>query len=142
MSTEAMSDAEFLAALEKATYPPEQFSHRAHLRLGWLCLREDGFEVGLSRLRATIQRYATSVGAAGKYHETITRVWAEHVQAALELTPRHGSFEAFLAAHPGLLNSGLLERHYRKETLASAEAKGGWVPPDREPLPGRRQATG
>jgi len=141
-STEAMTDAQFLAALEQATYPPEQFSHRAHLRLGWLCLREHGFEAGLARLRTLIQHYATAVGAAGKYHETITRLWAEHVQAALEATPRVSGFEAFLEAHPRLLSSGLLELHYLKETLASAEAKTGWVPPDREPLPARRRAAG
>lgn len=141
-STEAMTDAQFLAALEQATYPREHFSHRAHLRLGWLCLREYGFEAGLARLRTMIQHYATAVGAAGKYHETITRVWAEHVQAALETTPGQRAFEAFLAAHPQLLSSGLLERHYRKETLASPEAKGGWVPPDREPLPRRAGAAG
>jgi hypothetical protein len=142
MSTEEVSDAQFLAGLEQATYPPEQFSHRAHLRLGWLCLREHGFEEGLERLRTTIQGYATAVGAAGKYHETITRVWAEHVQAALETTPWNSSFEGFLAAHPQLLSAGLLERHYHKETLSSAEAKAGWVPPDREPLPRRGQVTG
>ncbi|HEX8705445.1 MAG TPA: hypothetical protein VF815_41815 [Myxococcaceae bacterium] len=139
--TEAMTDAQFLEALEQATYPKEQFGHRAHLRLGWLCLREHGFEAGLARLRTLIQRYATAVGAAGKYHETITRVWAEHVQAALEATPQLSGFEAFLEAHPQLLSSGLLERHYSKETLASPEAKGNWVPPDREPLPPRRRAA-
>jgi hypothetical protein len=141
-ATEALSDAQFLEALEKATYPREQFSHRAHLRLGWQCLREHGFEAGLARVRTTIQRYATAVGAAGKYHETITRVWAEHVQAALESTPHLSGFEAFLAAHPELLSAGVLERHYRKETLDSAEARAGWVPPDREPLPRRKQAAG
>jgi hypothetical protein len=141
-STQAMTDAQFLEALEQATYPREEFSHRAHLRLGWLCLREHGFEEGLGRIRTTIRRYATAVGAAGKYHETITRLWAEHMQAALEATPRLSTFDGFLEAHPELLNSGLMERHYRKETLASAEAKASWVPPDREPLPRRRQAAG
>lgn len=137
-----MSDQEFLEALEEATYPPEQFNHRAHLRLGWLYLRAHGFEQGLSHIRTTIQRYATAVGAATKYHETITQVWAEHVQAAIEQTPELGTFDAFLEAHPELLSSGLLERHYRKETLASAEAKAGWVPPDREPLPRRKPSAG
>ncbi|MDY7231445.1 hypothetical protein [Hyalangium rubrum] len=139
MNPESMSDKAFLEALESATYPKEQFGHRAHLRLGWLCLREQGFEEGLASIRTRIQRYATAVGAAAKYHETMTRVWAEHVQAALDATPELTSFDAFLAAHPELLNAGLLERHYRKETLGSAEAKTGWVPPDREPLPRRKQ---
>jgi hypothetical protein len=135
MSAEELSDAEFLAAVEAATYPGEKFGHRAHLRLGWLCLRAHGFEVGLDRIRELVRRYATALGAPEKFHETMTRAWAEAMQAAIDETPELGTFDAFLVAHPGLLNSGLLERHYRKETLFSPAAKAGWVPPDLEPLP-------
>ncbi len=138
MSTGELSDAEFLAAVEAATYPGDKFGHRAHLRLGWLCLRAHGFEAGLERIRTLVQRYATALGAAGKFHETMTRAWAEHMQVALDATPGLGSFDAFLEAHPELLDSRLLGRHYRKETLDSPLAKAGWVPPDLEPLPRRR----
>jgi hypothetical protein len=68
----------------------------------------------------------------------MTRAWAERMQVALDETPELGSFDAFLAAHPELLDSGMLGRHYKKETLASPAAKAGWVPPDLEPLPRRR----
>jgi hypothetical protein len=142
MSTEQLSDAEFLAALEAATYPGEKFGHRGHLRLGWLCLRAHGFEAGLERIRAVVRHYATSLGAAQKFHETMTRAWAECMQAALDRTPRLASLEELLAAHPELLDSRLLERHYRKETLDSPEARAGWVPPDLAPLPRRRPASG
>ena len=138
MSTGEPSDAEFLAAVEAATYPGDRFGHRAHLRLGWLCLRAHGFEVGLERIRTLVQRYATALGAAGKFHETMTRAWAERMQVALDETPGLGSFDVFLEAHPELLDSRLLGRHYRKETLDSPLAKAGWVPPDLEPLPRRR----
>jgi hypothetical protein len=138
MSTAELSDAEFLKAVEQATYPGEQFGHRGHLRLGWLCLRAHGFEGGLERMRSLIRHYATSLGAAEKFHETVTRAWAERMQVALEETPEPGSFEAFLAVHPELLDSRMLGRHYRKETLDSPVAKAGWVPPDLEPLPQRR----
>lgn len=141
MSTQELSDAEFLAAVETATYPGEKFKHRDHLRLGWLCLRAHGFEVGLERIRTLVRNYATALGAAGKFHETMTRAWAERMQAALDETPGQGTFDGFLAAHPELLDSRMLGRHYRKETLDSPEAKAGWVPPDLEPLPSRRQAA-
>jgi hypothetical protein len=137
MNTGELSDSEFLAAIEAATYPGDKFGHRGHLRLGWLCLRAHGFEVGLERIRTLVQRYATALGAAEKFHETMTRAWAERMQAALDETPGLGSFDAFLAAHPELLDSRLLGRHYRKETLDSALAKASWVPPDLEPLPRR-----
>jgi len=142
MSTGELSDAEFLKAVEEATYPGDQFGHRGHLRLGWLCLRAHGFEGGVERMRTLLRHYATSLGAAEKFHETVTRAWAERMQAALEETPEPGSFEAFLAAHPELLDSRMLGRHYRKETLDSPVAKAGWVPPDLEPLPQRRQPRG
>jgi hypothetical protein len=130
-----LSDAEFLAAVEAATYPGADFRHRAHVRLAWLCLREHGFEAGLERVRGLIQRYAAALGATGKYHETLTRAWAELVRAGLEAAPGAASFEAFLEARPELCDSRLLERYYRQETLASPAAKEGWVPPDKSPLP-------
>jgi len=138
MSTGELSDAEFLAAIEAATYPGDKFGHRGHLRLGWLCLRAHGFDTGLERIRTLVRRYATALGAAEKFHETMTRAWAERMQVALDETPELGSFETFLAAHPELLDSKLLGRHYRKETLESPLAKASWVPPDLEPLPQRR----
>lgn len=131
-----LKDADFLAAVEAATYPGEAFGHRAHVRLAWLCLREHGFESGLERVRGLIQRYATALGATGKYHETLTRAWAERVQVGLDAAPGLTSFDAFLEARPELGDSRLLERHYRKETLDSPEARVGWVPPDRAPLHG------
>lgn len=133
-----LSDTAFVAAVEAATYPGEAFRHREHVRLAWLCLREHGFESGLERVRGLIQRYATALGATGKYHETLTRAWAELVQVGLDAAPDVTSFDAFLSARPELSDSRLLERHYRKETLASPEAKAGWVPPDRAPLPSRQ----
>jgi hypothetical protein len=138
MSTGELSDTEFLAAIEAATYPGDKFGHRGHLRLGWLCLRAHGFDVGLERIRTLVRRYATALGAVEKFHETMTRAWAERMQVALDETPELSSFEAFLAAHPELLDARLLGRHYRKETLDSPLAKAGWVPPDLEPLPQRR----
>jgi hypothetical protein len=138
MSTGDLSDAEFLAAIEAATYPGDKFGHRGHLRLGWLCLRAHSFDAGLERIRTLVRRYATALGATEKFHETMTRAWAERMQVALDETPELGSFEAFLAAHPELLDSRLLGRHYRKETLESPLAKASWVPPDLEPLPQRR----
>lgn len=137
-----MTDADFLAAVEAATYPGEAFNHRAHVRLAWLCLRERGFDAGLERVRCLIQRYAAALGATGKYHETLTRAWAELVRAALEASPGAASFDAFLEARPELRDSKRLERHYRKETLDSAAARAGWVAPDVAPLPLRLKVPG
>lgn len=135
-----MTDAEFLAAIEATTYPGSAFGHREHVRLAWLCLRAGDFTSGLERIRTLIRAYATSLGAPGKFHETQTRAWAEHVQAVLDRAPRLESFDAFLAAFPDLRDSKLLARHYRPETLDSAPARAGWIPPDLAPLPARKPA--
>ncbi|MCY1018451.1 hypothetical protein [Pyxidicoccus sp. MSG2] len=129
-----LTDADFLAAVEAATFPGADFRHREHVRLAWLCLREHGFESGLERVRGLIQRYAAALGATGKYHETLTRAWAELVQVGLDAAPGLTSFEAFLEARPELTDSRLLDRHYRKETLDSQAARAGWVAPDVAPL--------
>jgi hypothetical protein len=135
MNPETASDDEFLAAVEATTWPGEHFGHREHLRLGWLYLRRDGPEAGYTRIRSTIQRYATALGAAGKYHETVTRAWSAHVYGALKETPGLEPFGAFLQAHAELLNGRLLEHHYRKGTLDSDSARRQWVEPDVSPLP-------
>ena len=130
------ADEEFLEAVEATTWPGERFGHREHVRLAWLYLRGHGWEEGTRRIRETIRRYATALGAPGKYHETLTRAWCACVQGALEETPGLEAFDAFVEAHAELLDGRLLERHYRKETLGTAAAKEGWVEPDLEPLPG------
>jgi hypothetical protein len=135
MNPEKASDDEFLAAVEAATWPGERFGHREHVRLGWLYLRRHGSEAGYARIQRTIQRYATALGAAGKYHETVTRAWSAHVYRAVRETPELEPFEAFLKAHEELLDGRLLARHYRKETLDSEIARGEWVAPDVSPLP-------
>jgi hypothetical protein len=135
MNPETADDGEFLAAVEAATWPGERFGHREHVRLAWLYLRRQGPEVGYARIRDTIQRYATALGAAGKYHETVTRAWSAHVYAALRESPGVEPFSDFLAAHPELLDGKLLERHYRKQTLEAEVARREWVAPDVAPLP-------
>lgn len=136
MEPRTASDDEFLDAVEAATWPGESFGHREHVRLGWLYLRRHGCEEGYVRIQETIRRYATALGAAGKYHETMTRAWSALVYAALRETPGLERFNTFLEAHPELLNGKLLERHYRKETLESEAARRAWVEPDVSLLPG------
>jgi len=130
-----VADAVFLAAVEGATWPGEAFKHREHLRLAWLYLRRHGQEAGMERIRETILRYATALGAAGIYHETLTRAWGACVGGALRETPGLEPFDVFLAAHPELLKRDLLERYYRRETLDSEAARRAWVPPDVGALP-------
>ena len=128
-----MTDREFLEAFEGGTLPKDDFTHGAHVRLAWICLRRDGFEEGSQRVCAGIRAFAALHGATGLYHETVTRAWLALIAAAD--AAEAASFDAFLAANPQLRGRGVLERHYDPRTLASDEARARFVPPDREPLP-------
>ena len=128
-----MTDGEFLEAFDDGTLPRDDFTHGAHVRLAWICLRRLGFEEGSRRVVAGIRAFAALHGATGLYHETVTRAWLALIAAAD--TAEAASFDAFLAAHPGLFVRGVLERHYDPRTLASEEARARFMAPDREPLP-------
>lgn len=127
-----MTDEVFLEAFETGALPKEDFTHGAHVRLAWICLRRDGFLCGSTRVIAGIQAFARLHGATGLYHETVTRAWLALIAAAGVAEP--ASFEAFLAEHPEL-RGRVLDRHYDPRTLASDEARARFMAPDREPLP-------
>ena len=67
-----MTDADFLAALERCTLPESEFTHAAHVRAAYLYLRDGTFGQAIDRMAATIRRYATSLGKPDRYHDTIT----------------------------------------------------------------------
>ena len=99
-----MTDAEFLQQIEDCTLPKAAFSHRNHVRLAWLYLNDRQAGDADARIAATIQRYATSIGAARKYDHELTVKWMRLVEAAIAATPAE-SFEEFIAARPELLTT-------------------------------------
>lgn len=131
----ARTDEEFLAAFEDLTLPKEEFSHRQHVRLAWICLGRDRFDEASRRVVQGIQRFAAHHGATGLYHETITQAWLRLVADGRRRQPGAASFEAFLAANPQLSGKGALEPYYEPATLMSDEARARFVAPDRAPLP-------
>ena len=48
---------------------------------------------------------------------------------------RDNDFDTFADRYPLLLDKRLLTGHYRSSTLATVEARSGWVEPDLKPLP-------
>ena len=56
---------------------------------------------------------------------------AHHVIAEPAVT----DFEAFAERNPALLDKRLLNRHYASATVASPEARAGWVMPDLAAFP-------
>jgi hypothetical protein len=121
-------DREFVEAFENCTLPPEEFPHRAHVRLAWLYLKDGSLLDALHRFVEGLKRYAGSLGASAKYHETVTWAYMFLIHERMARA-EHGTFEEFAAANPDLFN-GVLERYYSKATLSSDLARCKFVMPD------------
>lgn len=128
-------DRAFLAALEDCSLDPARFNHVGHVRAAWLCLRCYGLVPGAARFHSALIRYATHLGAAGKYHATITEALLRLIARAMN-EAETADFGAFTTAHPALFGDvrSLLLRHYSPERLDSEAARRGFLAPDREPF--------
>jgi hypothetical protein len=133
-----MTDHEFVQAFEACTLPSEAFDHRNHVRLAWLYLREQPLLAALPRFVDSLRRYAGSLGASAKYHETITYAFMFLIHE--RMTRRQAeSFEEFAVGNADLFGP-ILKRYYRPETLASDLARSTFVMPDAERRRPRRLA--
>jgi len=121
-------DRDFIAAFEECSLPPAEFSHRAHVRLAWLYLREGSLLEALNRYSTGIQRYAASLGAAGKYHETITWAYLFLIHERMRQSPA-STFDAFATANEDLFGP-ILQRYYSPTVLGSELARASFVMPD------------
>jgi hypothetical protein len=123
-----VDDREFIAAFEACTLLPSEFTHRQHVRLAWLYLRDEPLLAALARFADGLKRYATSLGASAKYHETIT--WA-FLFLIRERMQDETTFDAFAAKNEDLFSwQTLMSRYYTTETLQSERARASFVMPD------------
>ena len=127
-----MTDEAFLTRFEAASLP--SFDHRDHLRVAIADARRGGVEHSIAGAREGLRRFTAAHGQAGRYHDTLTTAWARVVAHYASLA-REDDFDAFLAAHPRLLERDLLSAHYSCERLFSAAARAGFVEPDLLALP-------
>lgn len=129
-------DIAFRDRFEAGDMPPDQFDHRAHVRLAWVYLTEDGADAATARMRDALKRFITRNGIeASKYHETMTSAWVRAVRHFMERTPAARSADAFIEQNPRLLDSKIMMTHYSAELLFSPEARAGFIPPDLDPIP-------
>jgi hypothetical protein len=112
-----------------------RFGHREHVQLTWLAVRRYGTGAAIRLVADGIARTARYANVPQKYHETMSRAWVELV-GYHATGDTSADFDAFAARFPELLNKRLLGEYYRSSTLASAQARAGWVEPDLRPLPG------
>ena len=137
-----MSDEELLRRFRDRSLPFTEWTHRAHVRVAFLTLREMPYEAALERLRGEIKAYNAAndrpEGPLEGYNETTTAAFLRLVDATMRayggVLPTPDS-EAFCEAHPQLLTKHVLRLFYSPERRLHPEAKVRFVEPDLAPLP-------
>lgn len=121
-----------LDAFESLRLDPGSFGHREHLMLAWVYLQREGFPQGAVSFIERLKAYVEHVGAAGKYHETVTWAYLVLLNEERVLRSKPGeAFDSMTRRRPDLLDhrGGAIARLYSKEQLASAEARRVFVLP-------------
>jgi hypothetical protein len=134
-----MDDATFLKAFEARKISRADWTHRAHVKVAYLYLRQFHLCVAIEKVRSGIQALNAANGVAdtptGGYHETTTLAWVHLVHAMLAEHGPVASADEFIDAHPQLAQKNFLRRFYSEARFTSPEAKWNFVEPDLEPLP-------
>jgi hypothetical protein len=130
------NDREFRAAFEAGALAPADFSHRAHVRLGYIYLASCDVETATARMRAALVAFLAHHGIpAAKYHETLTRAWILAVHHFMHRSPEAASADDFIERNPPLLDTKNMLTHYSAERLFSDAARAAFVEPDLDPIP-------
>ncbi|HEU4853191.1 MAG TPA: hypothetical protein VFT37_13665 [Telluria sp.] len=131
-----MTDTEFAARFADCTLPPAEFNHRGHVRIAWINLQRLPFGDAVRATCEGIRSYATSLGAATKFHWTITEALMHLLHAGGASDPSL-PFEQFIDRNGPLLADarGRIALHYTDAALATDEARNKFIPPDLAPLP-------
>jgi GNAT superfamily N-acetyltransferase len=133
-----LDDIALWGAFQHVTLPHAEWTHRSHVRTAFLHLARWGIDEAHLRMRVGIIRLNLSHGLEETpdrgYHETLTRAWILFVASARR-DGAHAGSEAWLAAHPELLDKHLALRFYSRQRLFSLRARAVFVDPDIAPLP-------
>src|ERR1700739_653377 len=122
-----MTDVELTRALESGEIVNENFRHASHLHVAWVYLSESSsVDEAAAKMRATLRRFAASVGKVEKYHETITLFWIRFL-ARLRAGFAGKNLEEIVESNPGLLEKSFPLTYYSHDRLFSDCARMSWV---------------
>jgi len=137
-----MQDEELLAAFETCRLPLEDFTHRTHVKVAFLYLRQYPFAQALDKIRAGIQAYGRAMkvpeGPTMGYNETTTHAFVHLVAAIMQAYGKEfpvQDAEHFCETHPHLMHKHALRFFYTPERRMLPQAKNEFVSPDLAPLP-------
>jgi hypothetical protein len=122
-----------IQSFESGALDVEAFDHDAHIYIAWLYLDEYPVLTATQRYSDALQRLTTRLGIPGKYHETITWFFMLLIDERRRESADDDWF-AFRRCNDDLFARGersILNRYYRRDTLASDIARRTFVLPDR-----------
>ncbi|WP_299770921.1 hypothetical protein [uncultured Tateyamaria sp.] len=132
----APDDLTFRDQFEAGRVAPDDFNHRAHLRLAYVYLCEGPVDAAMPRMRVALHAFLKRNGVpADKYHETLTRSWLMAVAYFMDKATPAASFDSFLKQDDRLLDTQIMLTHYHKDTLFSDAARAAFVAPDLQAIP-------
>lgn len=131
-----MTDDEFFDRFFDRSLAPALFDHQGHVRLGWICLQRYPAPLAIEAACNGIARYATHLGAADKFHRTVTEALMRML-VQCGAADRSQGWDAFVQRSAPVLADARaqLARHYSAQLLASDAARRAFVAPDLLPLP-------
>lgn len=120
-----------LEAFEAGAIHPQEFHHEQHVQVVWEYLQRYSVVEVLERFPAALQRFAHSLGKERLYHATITWAFVLLINERQQRGPA-ANWADFAAQNSDLLHwkPSILERYYRRETLASELARTTFLMPD------------
>ena len=130
-----LTDSLLLKEMEQGNLDPRLFTHEAHLRWGWLLLKEYGLDQAIFKACSQLKRYTANLGASDKYNETVTVAAIRAIQH-FQLKHNSDSFTEFISKAPRLKTSfkELLGFHYSKDIFKLNSAKSTFITPDLLPF--------
>ncbi len=112
-----MTDVELTRALERGEVANHDFRHASHLHVAWVYLTESSStNEAACKMRATLRRFASSLGHLEKYHETITLFWI-HFLARERAMAADKSLEQIVKANRQLLEKDFPLTYYSRQLL-------------------------
>jgi hypothetical protein len=127
-----MKTTQFIRSFETGAVPGDSFHHADHVRLAFAYLCEYPAVEALDKFTTALKRFATALGKAELYNETITHAYFFLIRERMARFPSR-EWDEFAEQNSDLLvwKNGILGRYYREGTLRSELARTVFVFPDR-----------
>lgn len=130
-----LSDETFERFFEQTTLDPKLFDHVAHLRLAWIHIKNYGIDPAVKNVTSQLRNYTEVLGAADKYHETVTVAAVKAVYHFI-LKSESDNFRDFMLEFPRLKFDfkELLAQHYTGNIFSNEAARSSFLLPDLLPF--------